>query len=186
MTELLEKFEVMLNNQRSTNERIEELTTKMASCCIQQQQTFKIPTGCVKIRSFFSDKFLTVSSYDSQRRQLMQETTSGGGQQWTLVRQGDIYRITRRQGQEDLYAAMGDLAYDSQRRRVFTWIPGFGDDQGKWEIEEAPGFPGMVHIRSAYFGEYLYAANFDNFVFTWRPKEAAGRDSQYVWKIEQC
>lgn len=81
---------------------------------------------------------------------------------------------------------MGDLAYDGQRRRIFTWIPGFGDNQGKWEIEDAPGFPGMVHIRAGYFGEYLYAADFENHVFTWIPKGAPGKDSQYLWQIVEC
>ncbi|XP_039443964.1 uncharacterized protein LOC120424016 [Culex pipiens pallens] len=185
LTELLEKFEVLLNQQVSTNKHIKELTTSLGSrSCSQTSTNVTIPTGCVTIRSYFADKYLAVSSnYDSQRRQVALQSNP---EQWTLVRESGFYRITRRQGQEDLYAAMGDLAYDAQRRRIFTWIPGFGDNQGKWEIEEAAGFAGMVHIRAEYFGEYLYAADFDNQVFTWIPKGAPGKDSQYLWKIEQC
>uniref|UniRef100_A0A1Q3FPC6 Putative conserved secreted protein n=2 Tax=Culex tarsalis TaxID=7177 RepID=A0A1Q3FPC6_CULTA len=186
LTEILGRFNVMHNNQALTIKRLKELTASLESGNTRQPSpNVTIPTGCVKIRSFFGDKYLAVSSnYDSQRRQLGLQNNP---EEWTLTRHvGNYYRITRRQGQEDLYAAMDDLARDSQRRRIFTWIPGFGEDQGKWEIEEAAGFPGTVHIRSGYFGEYLYAADFDNLVFTWIPKGTPGKDTQYLWQIEQC
>ena len=52
----------------------------------------------------------------------------------------DVYRIKSKLTSEYLYAAGDDLAYDRQRRRVFTWTnttttpstdPGFWDEKGE-------------------------------------------------------
>ncbi|XP_038105013.1 uncharacterized protein LOC119765360 [Culex quinquefasciatus] len=177
LTELVEKFDVLLKNQVSANERLEELTAIPRP----SPSNFTFPIGCVRIRSVLANKYLFVSStFDSKRRKLSLYIDYD---RWILFREADYYRITRRQNQEDLYVA-GDQTYDAQRRRIFTWIVGFREDEGKWEIVEAYHFPGMVHIRSKHYGEYLFAE--DDNVFTWIPKWSPAKDAKYLWQIEEC
>lgn len=86
---------------------------------------------------------------------------------------------------EYLYAAANDLAFDYERRRVFTWRPGDSPGRdGHWLFESEDGV--TFRIKNMYYHEYLYAA-YDNIaydsirrrVFTWRPGYREGS-----WKIK--
>ncbi len=87
---------------------------------------------------------------------------------------------------EYLYAANSCFNYDSNRRRVFTWISkGALTDKFKWKIKlDGDNF----NIVNAEFNENLYAAsdyfNYDNdrrMVFTWVSGGGVARD---VWMIK--
>ncbi|WP_264705646.1 ankyrin repeat domain-containing protein [Wolbachia endosymbiont (group A) of Gymnosoma rotundatum] len=87
---------------------------------------------------------------------------------------------------EYLYAANSCFNYDSNRRRVFTWIlKGALTDKFKWKIKlDGDNF----NIVNAEFNENLYAAsdyfNYDNdrrMVFTWVSGGGVARD---VWMIK--
>ncbi|KAL1397470.1 hypothetical protein pipiens_009739 [Culex pipiens pipiens] len=94
-------------------------------------------------------------------------TLESSPEEWSLVKDGSHYRITLKNGNEDLYA-FDKAGYnpDSGQREVFTWIPGFGESQGRWEVKEAPGYSGIYYVRNLHFDEYLYTSCCENKALT--------------------
>ncbi|KAL9693416.1 hypothetical protein quinque_012701 [Culex quinquefasciatus] len=94
-------------------------------------------------------------------------TLESSPEEWSLVQDGSHYRITLTNGNEDLYA-FDKAGYnpDSGQREVFTWIPGFGESQGRWEVKEAPGYSGIYYVRNLHFDEYLYTSCCENKALT--------------------
>lgn len=86
---------------------------------------------------------------------------------------------------EYLYAAANDFAYDSSRRRTFTWRPGT-DDGCEWIVEIVSNNEIMLRFTS--FDEYMYAGEDSTRqssqrrnVFTWRPSKSC--DNTCVWRL---
>ncbi|EDS25987.1 16.8 kDa salivary protein [Culex quinquefasciatus] len=141
-----------------------------------------VPTGSVKIRSVQSGKYLAGSSpYDRERRTITLESSP---EEWSLVQDGPHYRITLKNGNEDLYA-FDKAGYnpDSGQREVFTWIPGFGESQGRWEVKEAPGYSGIYNVRNLHFDEYLYTSCCENKALTRKGFGEPDGNSMYLWQI---
>lgn len=101
---------------------------------------------------------------------------------------GQNCKIKNRHFSEYFYAAAG-YDYDTERRRVFTWISGEdADNQGTWTLERSAN-DNKYKIKSTRFDEYLYAAvdsyKFDNDrrkVFTWKPKTSC--ETHCYWDIQ--
>lgn len=86
---------------------------------------------------------------------------------------------------EYLYAATDGMAYNENRRTIFTWRPGDVAYDAYWSIEP---YGDAFNIKNNYYNEYLYAATngiaWDGDrrrVFTWRPGTA---DYDAHWYIE--
>lgn len=142
----------------------------------------EVPTGCVTIQSRYSDKYLTTSTrYNCDRRYVKQ---SDEPQEWNVVKEGGYYRIVHKNREEELYAA--GINYSGQDRYVFTWVDGAAGDQAKWDIVDAARADGQVLIRNLYYNEHLYAAAFDDFVFSWRPTDPVNGDEKFYWNVTQC
>uniref|UniRef100_A0A1Q3FKR4 Putative conserved secreted protein n=1 Tax=Culex tarsalis TaxID=7177 RepID=A0A1Q3FKR4_CULTA len=150
-----------------------------------------VPTGCVKILSVKCEKYLVGSTpWDVDRRNIALESAP---EKWTVVKDGSYYRISSRAGSEDLYA-FDKAGYDpeSGKRQVFTWIPGFGESQGKWEIQEAIGSIGMYSLRNVHFDEYLYGSCDENLSDSNEQNKALTRKltgnsaEMYLWHIAPC
>ena len=88
-----------------------------------------------------------------------------------------VLKIKHASTKEYLYAAVDELAYDLDRRRIFTWR--YPDEdagpEGQWTFRAEEDH---FHIMNRKFGEILYAAVDDyaydsdrRSVFTWRSKE---------------
>lgn len=100
-------------------------------------------------------------------------------------------RIKNRRFPEYFYAAEG-YDKDSERRRVFTWIPGYHDYQCLWDLERFTGetqSKRKYKIKSVKYGEYLYAGADDlkydeqrREIFTWKPKTYC--EEQCYWDIQ--
>jgi 1-phosphatidylinositol phosphodiesterase len=97
----------------------------------------------------------------------------------------DIICIKNRKHNEYIYAAGDQFAFDNDRRRVFTWIPGSQVIEGKWDLKHIGNQ--QYTLRNTQTNEYLYtssykenrpswpasltgSASFPHYVFTWRPK----------------
>nr|XP_047127827.1 toxin CfTX-A-like [Hydra vulgaris] len=98
---------------------------------------------------------------------------------------GQLCQIYNIYQSEYMYLANGDFAYDSDRRRVFTWREkNKVDEQGLFRII---GSYDNCQIYGVYYGEYLYAADYPSSdgdrrnVFTWRPGNAV---NQGDWQIQ--
>ncbi|XP_039431344.2 uncharacterized protein LOC120414281 [Culex pipiens pallens] len=142
----------------------------------------EVPTGSVKIRSVQSGKYLAGSSpYDRERRTITLESSP---EEWSLVKDGSHYRITLKNGNEDLYA-FDKAGYnpDSGQREVFTWIPGFGESQGRWEVKEAPGYSGIYYVRNLHFDEYLYTSCCENKALTRKGFGEPDGNSMFLWQV---
>jgi hypothetical protein len=108
----------------------------------------------------------------------------------------DHIRIKNQATGEYLYAETDDLAYDTERRRVFTWTdtsttptsnPSFWENKADWEVDDEDGFYQLKNIR---FYEYLYAAADDlafdessRSVFTWKNEDTLGPEG--LWKFSK-
>lgn len=86
-----------------------------------------------------------------------------------------------------VYAAENNVV-DGDRRRVYGWIGGSQFSEGYWASSVYDSSVGSVHLRSEYWKEYMYAADFNasegkNPVYTWRP---GNRVNQGQWIFEEC
>lgn len=131
-----------------------------------------------------SNEFLAASSeirHSGERRLVVTHPNSwseGNNAKWILKSQdwGKTFEILNVQYGEYLYAAGDYYKYDSDRRSVFTWVPGGRVTQGVWELEPYSN-GGKFKVKNVAHGEKLYAAT-DRFqyykdwrrVFTWGKK----------------
>ncbi|MBV2146268.1 MAG: ankyrin repeat domain-containing protein, partial [Wolbachia endosymbiont of Pissodes strobi] len=136
------------------------------------------------------------SADDTNRRQVFTwgpgtKPTEHGIQQglWKIEPDGyNLYIKNVGYHSEYLYAALDSLNYDEARRRVFAWTPKTKDSQSVWKVEP---YGDNVYIMNIKQNEYLYATDFKRndadgkrrYVFTWIPQT---KDSQFVWKVEDC
>ena len=97
-----------------------------------------------RIRNKSSGLFLAASENfsDPERRKVVAWTgntpvaRSLNEQEWYLILEGDKYIIKNAAHAEYLYAAADDLAFDENKRSVFTWkdFDSLGPE-GRWKIE---------------------------------------------------
>ncbi|WCR59677.1 MAG: Phosphocholine transferase AnkX [Wolbachia endosymbiont of Ctenocephalides felis wCfeF] len=105
---------------------------------------------------------------------------------WKIQRDGDNFNIVNVELNQYLYAANNYFNYDSNRRSVFTWVPGGWVTQGVWKIELSGD---KCDIKNVEHNEYLYAADYGKYdqerrsVFSWIP---GGKIIQGEWRIEDC
>lgn len=101
---------------------------------------------------------------------------------------GDVLNIASDHFGEYLYAALNDLAYDTDRRNIFLWRkPDWQSEQSNWKFTPVDGGRYFL-IKNKLFGEHFYAAIYEpkssewRRVFTWRPDTP--NDDTGLWKIE--
>lgn len=95
---------------------------------------------------------------------------------------GELCAISNDKQEEYLY--LSSNTFDDKRRNVFTWGPGDTDPRGLFRII---GEHDNCQIFGVYYGEYIYAADYEPFdqkrrrVFSWRPGRSV---AQGDWKID--
>ena len=96
---------------------------------------------------------------------------------------GQLCIIYNEKQKEYLYTAENGMAYDENRRSIFTWRKGTADSQMLFRIV---GSRTNCEIYSVYFSEYLYAADYAPYdddrrrVFSYR---TGNRVSQGFWDL---
>lgn len=95
------------------------------------------------------------------------------------------YQIINFELDEPLYAGDDNLAYDKERRRVFTWRPR-SYDYGSWRywtLQES--FNSYYTIKNVLYNEYLYAADYPSpgHVFTWREQNQDWMNDKFYWQL---
>jgi hypothetical protein len=128
--------------------------------------------------------------YDSNQRRVVWMWTPGGRHeegQWEFSTEdnGETFKIKNIKYKEFLYAAADSYAYDSSRRRVFTWQSSVCNGC-EWFVEIISN--DEIRLRFKTFDEYFYAgedAYWQNYerrnVFTWRPSKSC--DNTCVWRL---
>lgn len=93
------------------------------------------------------------------------------------------HQILNIKANEPLYAGDDHNAYDSERRRVFTWRTQDHDnrDWRNWMLEDAGD--GYYKIKNMTYGEYLYVADHPStgYVFTWRGQQVL--NDKFLWQL---
>ncbi|XP_059614093.1 uncharacterized protein LOC132260157 [Phlebotomus argentipes] len=104
-----------------------------------------------------------------------------------LIWDGHRCEIKNYSWNQYLYAASEYFAFNSDRRRIFTWRPGTAVIQGDWNFEPHDNAR-LFKIKNDHYDEYLYVANADHDydhlcrrVFTWRPKNIVNTG---YWRLE--
>nr|CAH7736422.1 unnamed protein product [Callosobruchus chinensis] len=105
-----------------------------------------------------------------------------------LLWSGHECKIRNYNRREYLYASGDGIAYDRERRRVFTWRPGDQVIECKWKITPRDNGSSFLIQNTHYHYEYLYAAS-GRFawdadrrnIFTWRMRNEV--DNGY-WKLK--
>ncbi len=181
---------------------LEELKSKLPESVKNVVFSSKVCIKNVKFNEYLyavdfeSNRELKLSADDTNRRQVFTwgpgtKPTEHGIQQglWKIEPDGyNLYIKNVGYHSEYLYAALDSLNYDEARRRVFAWTPKTKDSQSVWKVEP---YGDNVYIMNIKQNEYLYATDFKRndadekrrYVFTWIPQT---KDSQFVWKVEDC
>lgn len=106
---------------------------------------------------------------------------------------GQTFFMRNKKFHEYLYTAADDLDYDSQRKNVFTWIPGGRDyPEANWWIDVAN--ENQIVLRSAHRnGQHLFAGktvrdNSRRYVFTWIPQDSShiSPTSLGIWNVSSA
>ncbi|WP_353283576.1 ankyrin repeat domain-containing protein [Wolbachia endosymbiont (group A) of Pogonocherus hispidulus] len=181
---------------------LEELKSKLPESVKNVVFSSKVCIKNVKFNEYLyavdfeSNRELKLNADDTNRRQVFtwgpgEKPTEHGIQQglWEIEPDGyNLYIKNVGYHSEYLYAALDSLNYDEARRRVFTWTPQTKDSQSVWKLEP---YGDNVYIMNVKQNEYLYATDFKRsdadgrrrYVFAWIPQT---KDSQFVWKVEDC
>jgi hypothetical protein len=128
-------------------------------------------------------------SYDSQRRIVFMWTPGGrhsqGQWEFSTENNGETFLIKSLEYQEYLYAAADSYAYDSSRRRVFTWRSDTCNGC-EWYVEIVSD--NEIRLKFKTFDEYLYGGEDSTWqnserrnIFTWRPNRNC--DDTCVWRL---
>lgn len=144
---------------------------------------------CIKNMYYNENLYAAGFPFNENRRYVFTpRLTNEVAKVWVLEpQQGNFFYIKNTKYNEYLYAVMNNYNYDSERRRVFTWMPGNAFSQSEWYLEPENDY---YYIRNRLFNEYLFAdstRNYDKYnryVFTWRPGGKTSKDSK--WKIYGC
>lgn len=97
--------------------------------------------------------------------------------------EGRTFDIFSESSKQYFFTANDRLAYDKDRRRVFTWRSGGRVIEGKWIIGILNAQE--ISIKSQFYNEYLLASKFKfdtarRYIFTWRPRTF---DGDCIWKV---
>ena len=129
------------------------------------------------------------SLYDDQRRYVFMWIPGGrhrhGEWEFSTLNKGETFLIRNVEYKEYMYAVANSLAYDSSRRRIFTWRPK-SSDGCEWYLEIISG--NEIRLKFKTFNEYFYAGEDSTLqnsekrnVFTWRPSQSC--DNTCIWRL---
>jgi hypothetical protein len=93
------------------------------------------------------------------------------------------------QNGECLYADGDQYAYDNDRRRVFTWVPGNLVSGGKWKIDDDGSILNLkyneyLYMPSSMFDANIYGNSYRQ-LFTWRKNRETVSSSSYFDFVEE-
>lgn len=154
-------------------------------------------SNVVCIKSYNFNEYLYASASqkeDNERRRVFtwrhpNQRRGNDQDRWILEPSDGNFYIKNYHFKEYIYAAYYGFNMDSDRRMVFSWMPGTREEkkQEYWSIEPSDD---KCYIKNLHYNEYFYpfdaSVPYDNDrrrVLTWIPKNC---DYACLWFIENC